>query len=940
MNSIIKLEHSYLNNNHQLNHDHLTLSKRRPRHRLSCAECRRLKLKCDRTWPCSSCTKRGCARICPEGTLQAKIRSKDTSILLAKIAELESLLQQKDRDSRPQNNQIIHDQNHPNIIPTDFTPSIPFSNQVQDPTLLALIDGIGTLNLSGDGRSRFLGLSASSAFLDGDWSDTESLSSTPGTSEGPDDSLDFSSPLKFHFGLTRRPIDPNHLKSLLPERREAERLGNIPFGYVFHVYGILSPSEFTLLLDEVYSDKRNEICMTRLALLYATFSLGVLFDPAIQALHPDARKWHDAAESCLMSTHYFSNPTLAAVQAIHVMGLYLLNSRPDATEMYWPVLGTAMRLCQSMGLHRDGSNWGLELTELDVRRRTFHELLSLDRMQSLLLGRPYAISDKHHDTFIPHSSTLKDEKSGGSNNTFATFKWQFSSCIGHVIDDAFSISSPSLAIINRLDEELRQFDVKLSSELKCPNIPSLSNGPSWNDTPQTNNVFGMTGPINLRLTMQQHFMALLENTTLLFLHRRAFALALSDSVAEPLNSSFSKSVVAVIVESSRNLIMVAHSAQSSYPELANRFWYLFFHAYSGATCVATLLIKSPGCMLAKNAWSTLSIALSVFRTAAPHGPLCRDLLIRLNRLHKQAMKNLGTYASGDIISNQRRLSFNSFNQNQTLRSLGPNNQDEVSTPLANFLQSTKFSSHGTRDDLPCELGASTRLTRKNRTPSMSNSSATSGQGPSLSSPSRSRGTSFGSSSPNDAPRVTINIGTVGGLSQANSHGINHNVVHNNSNKNNGPNSTLATSFNNFSWNGLGNSPGDEFDEEEGNEPPCWENLSVEPAEEPFNNQIFNVPHAQSTNYFEGFSEHFHPPMVLPSSEVLMSSTGSNFGSVYGPAPNPHSFENSPGLTAVSSPLVPLSGNLNSHDNHNATEVITSPTNTQFDLLDTFLTWSN
>ncbi|KAI0792134.1 hypothetical protein C8Q75DRAFT_754608 [Abortiporus biennis] len=33
----------------------------------SCAECRRSKLKCDRKIPCDTCTRRGCANICPNG---------------------------------------------------------------------------------------------------------------------------------------------------------------------------------------------------------------------------------------------------------------------------------------------------------------------------------------------------------------------------------------------------------------------------------------------------------------------------------------------------------------------------------------------------------------------------------------------------------------------------------------------------------------------------------------------------------------------------------------------------------------------------------------------------------------------------------------------------------------------------------------------------------
>ncbi|OXG79806.1 hypothetical protein C345_05536 [Cryptococcus neoformans A2-102-5] len=41
--------------------------KRKRRPHLNCAECRRLKLKCDRTVPCENCVKRSCQEICPEG---------------------------------------------------------------------------------------------------------------------------------------------------------------------------------------------------------------------------------------------------------------------------------------------------------------------------------------------------------------------------------------------------------------------------------------------------------------------------------------------------------------------------------------------------------------------------------------------------------------------------------------------------------------------------------------------------------------------------------------------------------------------------------------------------------------------------------------------------------------------------------------------------------
>ncbi|KAH9810851.1 fungal-specific transcription factor domain-containing protein [Melampsora americana] len=952
-------------------HDESAPPKRRPRHRLSCAECRRLKLKCDRVWPCGSCTKRGCARICPEGTLQAKVRSKDTSVLLAKISELENLLHQKDQlllaQESHQAQQLPHRQvDQPTgtqfLNSTDFLPALPgiFSNglsNVQDNALPSLIDVMGTLNLSGDGRARYLGSSASSAYLDEDCSDSESVSSTPGTSEDPDESSGFGGPRPGSALFTRPPaqrFDINHLKSFLPDKSGAERLGDAYYNFVSHLYGLLNRSELTSLIEEVYGDQGDGLCLTRLALLYATFALGVLFDPGVQALNPEARQWHEACETCLMSTDFLTNPTLSAIQSLHMMGIYLLNTRIDAAETFWPILGIAMRLCQSMGLHRDGSNWGLESSELDQRRRTFHEILSLDRLQSLVLGRPYAISEKHYDTHVPEpEEILNDEQGNVSPLSFWVYKWRFSTYIGRVVDDVFSVATPSLTVINRLDQEIRKFDGDLPASIRFTAIPSIANGPSYNVT-SLDATFRCDGSPSLQLIMQQHCMAVLENQTLLFLHRRAFALALSESPSEPLQSLLASSVISVILESSRNLIAIAKAAQDVYPDIAHRWWYLFFHAYSGATCVASLLITSPNCMLNKHAWTTWRATITVFETAATHTPLCRDFLARLNRLNSHALSALNAYKSGQPLPKPRRLS----NLSSTRRSLRPLSlsgcHDEGSTPLAHYLESygasTSQSDSGA-DDLPCDLGASTRLTRKSRRQSMSNSSAASGRVPSASSSSRSRGTSFGSATTNDrSPNGTHSL---------TQHAINNLGCHNLPNHNNGPNVTLAASFNSRSW-GLVSSPND-FDDEECpslNNPNYWENLSIEPDSQAYN-PMFTVPHSQPTHsgYFSGFNEHFHPPMALPSNELSLTSpngVANAYNTMFGPSYESPRLQPLPPSTTTSPPLLNLSSlsrntglNQNtgvdgnpSSSNAQGNDSMTSPTGTQFDLLDTFLTWQS
>jgi hypothetical protein len=60
-----------------------------------------------------------------------------------------------------------------------------------------------------------------------------------------------------------------------------------------------------------------------------------------------------------------------------------------------------MRGVGTMGLHRDGSKFGVEGPELDRRRLIFYELLALDRHQSFISGRPYLMAAHQFDTEMP-----------------------------------------------------------------------------------------------------------------------------------------------------------------------------------------------------------------------------------------------------------------------------------------------------------------------------------------------------------------------------------------------------------------------------------------------------------------------------------------------------------------------------------------------------------
>ncbi|KAH9938163.1 uncharacterized protein B0H18DRAFT_949598 [Fomitopsis serialis] len=67
----------------------------------------------------------------------------------------------------------------------------------------------------------------------------------------------------------------------------------------------------------------------------------------------------------------------------------------------WNQLGAAVRTAQALGLHRDGADMGMDLVQVEKRRRIWSHLYHADRSIALVLGRPIAIQDVYTSTHSP-----------------------------------------------------------------------------------------------------------------------------------------------------------------------------------------------------------------------------------------------------------------------------------------------------------------------------------------------------------------------------------------------------------------------------------------------------------------------------------------------------------------------------------------------------------
>lgn len=106
-----------------------------------------------------------------------------------------------------------------------------------------------------------------------------------------------------------------------------------------------------------------------------------------------------ATEQACPRARIMSSKSLTLLQAIV---LYLASLRSvGETEFAWTMTSTAVRLAFGLGLHRDGSNFGLEPFEAEMRRRLWWYICILDVQTAEDLGTDPMLHDIFFDTKLP-----------------------------------------------------------------------------------------------------------------------------------------------------------------------------------------------------------------------------------------------------------------------------------------------------------------------------------------------------------------------------------------------------------------------------------------------------------------------------------------------------------------------------------------------------------
>lgn len=152
------------------------------------------------------------------------------------------------------------------------------------------------------------------------------------------------------------------------------------------------------------------------------------------------KKYRFATEQALARSGFLNTQDIIVLQALT---LFLISVRRyDDTRFVWAMTGLLIRLAQSLGLHRDGEQYGLTPFETEMRRRLWWQVLLLDFRASEDQGSDPALVDHAFDTKLPlnindvdidiEAKFAPEERSGGTEQTFCLIRYEVSSTLRRI----------------------------------------------------------------------------------------------------------------------------------------------------------------------------------------------------------------------------------------------------------------------------------------------------------------------------------------------------------------------------------------------------------------------------------------------------------------------------------------------------------------------------
>ncbi|KAM0811347.1 hypothetical protein AB5N19_11703 [Seiridium cardinale] len=435
----------------------------RNRERLACKECRRRKLKCDRSSPCGSCVRRGDEASCTyqRVTQAAEERLGPRVETQARLEHLEQLVQQL--ASQPTG-------------PTASTNSV----TTLTPPLEAGGESLGSASHNGnsgaDNGLSYNGATHWSAMLAdiqelrlampvGDTFVSDSYADDQGESKGVEILFGGTPPLPLNIILA----------TYLPPRQEVDRMISAYFRAEAVAAPFIHASQFRRLYREFWE---NQTLASPLW-ISILFSICHISANALRRRddgpHP-GNQFSVAAAQCLAIGEYF-RPKRFSVEALTLFTQAQCLTSTELPADIGALSGLITRLATRMGYHRDPDRFKLSPFDKEMRRRTWSFCMQLDVIISFHLGLPTGVQYPTWDTKIPSaladsefdedSLELPPVQANNDINHLSLYlaKHKFLAVLEKILRHTLS-TSPDASDVEKLDAEVRAIYDPLPEPLK------------------------------------------------------------------------------------------------------------------------------------------------------------------------------------------------------------------------------------------------------------------------------------------------------------------------------------------------------------------------------------------------------------------------------------------------------------------------------------------
>ncbi|KAL0256577.1 hypothetical protein SLS55_008972 [Diplodia seriata] len=443
----------------------------------SCVTCRRRKVKCDKKHPCTNCSKARIECIFPApGRAPRKARKPPDAELLDRLRKLEGMVKTlggatvEDGNAQPAEEDETPEppkeaRREPKVFVGMKPPHNPDSEECakyrylppEDKTIAGLETRFGRLVVD-EGRSRYinssfwaslnnevnrivaqeLGVSGYSLSALEQVEDIKELlthDSDEDEDQASPESFTSTAHQGFLFGYSSTNVD---MLALHPSEQHALRLWALfkenvdPLVKVLHIPTIEPKIRSAI-------ETRDHIPRSMEALLFAIYYAVITStseDDCEDFFHDSKTnllsKFRFGLEQGLARANFLQTDEFMVLQAFVIFLICLRRNEP--ARMIWTLTGLVVRMAQTLGIHRDGSHFGLSPFEIEVRRRLWWQVCILDARASEDHGCDPTIVEASFDTQIPLNvndvdlypsmTEFPEERTGCTEMTFCLVRFE------------------------------------------------------------------------------------------------------------------------------------------------------------------------------------------------------------------------------------------------------------------------------------------------------------------------------------------------------------------------------------------------------------------------------------------------------------------------------------------------------------------------------------